>query len=185
MSTNDPPPGGDDADNMEDWEDILSLRVDGDDPDPSPKRPVRLSSLRPPGQDQMPTAALPLVPGQRWEAAGKPPAGDPVERPDAAAKAAADMAREREKQTARQISESEHARRAAEGRVAELERQLADLRAQIAYEREAARQAVSGAASEAELEKLRVELAGAREIIRAIEEAYLASEGFPDDGRPG
>jgi hypothetical protein len=169
MSKGNPPPGGDDADNQEDWEDILSLRVEGDDPAPPPRRPVRLSSLRPPGQPQVPTAALPLVPGQRWEAAGQP---------------SVDMAREREREAARQISESEHARRAAEARVAELERQLADLRAQMACEREAAQHAVTGGAGEAEIEKLRIELAGARDIIRAIEEAYLASEGFPD-GRPG
>ncbi len=170
MSTSDLPPGDDDADNKEDWEDILSLRVEGDDPDPAPKRPVRLSSLHPPGEDQMPSAAMPIAPGQRWETD---------------AQSSADAAREREMQAAQKISQSEHARHAAETRIAELELQLADLRAQITYEHEAAQQVVSGTASEAELQKLRSELAGARDIIRAIEEAFLASEGFPEDGRLG
>ena len=170
MPMNAQPPGDDDSRSDEDWEDILFLRVESDATEEVPRRPVRLSSLRPPGQEQIPTDPLPLRPGQRW---------DPAEMSFPEIR---DLPGEREKEASRRLSASEHARRAAEARVAELERQLADVRAQIAHEREAARRAVSGGPGTADLAKLSAELAGAREIISAMEEAYLAGEHFSRGG---
>ena len=90
----------------------------------------------------------------------------------------------REKGALQRIKESEEARQAAQARVAELERELADLRARMAYEREAASRTVSNGVAPHELTRLRAELIEAREIIRAMEEAYLAGEGFARGGPP-
>ena len=173
MSKADEPPGGRDGNSIpDDWEDILSLRVDGEPEEEASKGPVRLSSLRPPKgstEDQLPTAVVPLRSGERWDAG--------------------ETTSEGERKLSRRLSESEHARRAAEARVVELDRELGDLRARMAYEREAAAQAASGGgpADASQLERLRAELVEAHEIIRAIEEAYLAGEnrlgrtGLPEE----
>ena len=189
-----------------DWEDVLSLRVeneaDGRTSANSVEPRVRLSSLRPPAQpggtprggdnvvvptspqEQLPTAPRRteksgLRPGEPWHASGEA-------LPDRQTQRQREMERdellEREKGALRRLSESEHARRAADARVAELERELADLHAQMAYERDAARQAIAAGGNGADLERLRTELAAAQEIIRAIEEAYLAGEGFARGG---
>jgi chromosome segregation ATPase len=174
---------------------------------------VRLSSLRPPGtgtpQEQIPTGPLPLAAGQRWDAVGQREEREDdlslrldeteevqettesrmleLEPQLAESQEARRAAEARLAERERAMAESEQARGAAEARVAMLERELADLRGRMSYEREAASHAISAASGggAAEIALLRAELAEAHEIIRAIEEAYLAGERRWGDGSPG
>jgi hypothetical protein len=138
------------------WESLLKRKLEekfGASPEEAkrPQGPVRLSELHPP-KGRSAAAPPPGPPAEAVEGRPAPPAG--------AAEAAA--LRDR-------LEESERARRAAESRVARLEEEVAALQA-------ASPEGGGPAQNHEEIERLRSELAEARAIIRAIEEAFLAGE---------
>jgi hypothetical protein len=132
------------SDESQFWEEILGRRLEDNEaekptrpvqPLDSPWGPVRLSELSP-------STSSPSR--QEQEA---PPSDHP-----------------KIKELARRLDEAESARRAAEKRVAELERQLTELR-------------TTARPSEGEVvEQLKARLEEAEQIIRLIEDAYLTGE---------
>lgn len=158
------------------WEDSLKRGM-GRKPPPAGPRPVRLSDLAPPG-GRAPagarpgTPSAPALPGRPaapnvpLRPPGRLPQGSPLPRP-------APPAGDEVGRLHAELKVSEDARRRAEARVAELEREMTGLLA-----------GVPGAAGgngngQAEVERLRRELEEAHTIIRAIEQAYLAGGGEP------
>ena len=137
---------------------------------PAAGKPVRLSDLAPPAAPSRPAPVGPPAPG-RLAAPSVPsrPPGPPPQTPVPArptAPPADAVARLRA-----EFRKSEDARRRAEARVAELEREIVELRASVSVG------AQGNGNGHAETERLRRELGEAHTIIRAIEEAYLAGGG--------
>jgi len=164
------------------WEDSLKRGMERKPPPPPPPplppagpRPVRLSDLAPPS-GQAPGGARPSVPSAPGlpgrpaapnvplRPPGRLPQGSPVSRP-------APLARDDVGRLRAELKTSEDARRQAEARVAELEREMTGLLAGVP--------SAAGGNGHAEVEQLRRELEEAHTIIRAIEQAYLAGGGEP------